>query len=488
MSYIETEDFLVFSRYILSPDTLPTIVKSNKKIGIVLLSNVLYMLYGDTNMSKLINRCNILNESMLFSQKAIDYIKEMGWKTSTAQIILHTVRHILKETSISSEFIQKITFTPVQEKTEYDKIIPKYILKSEYKECVNDWVDKFRDKSNMNSVESLKVSMFFLFKFIKDHDYSYIQKRFLDPVTKEGINNFAKNDKAKLNWLRIFLTQVVELENIPPVDWFDVDKKQKQLEHRKKQQSEIEHDVHRIGTQDIEILYTVAKEDILDELVFLLLLTTGIRVGGLVNIKLEHVAEIKKETVFVKPVGKALEKGGKWFSFNLNPRVKELIELYILKKRRGMDTPYLFPGCKTEHMSTASVYNIIKRIMKKAGLEGREFHPHAFRHTYAHILLECGNSAETVSKLLNHASVETTNNFYLKESSSEIAKRANIPWLNKEEAKSTVPSFLQTKLQSKVKEKIKDKHRSKNKAALLVSLQKIGERIGGGNTLETIPE
>jgi len=41
-----------------------------------------------------------------------------------------------------------------------------------------------------------------------------------------------------------------------------------------------------------------------------------------------------------------------------------------------------------------------------------------------------------------HSNIATTEMFYLKESSADVAKRANIPWLTKPEKQDNLPKFL----------------------------------------------
>jgi hypothetical protein len=81
-------------------------------------------------------------------------------------------------------------------------------------------------------------------------------------------------------------------------------------------------------------------------------------------------------------------------------------------------------------------------------LETPEFHPHSLRHSYSHILLELGNPVEVVSRLINHTDVRTTQKYYLKESASETAARATIPWLESQAIGcDPVPSFLRPRRQ-----------------------------------------
>jgi len=86
-------------------------------------------------------------------------------------------------------------------------------------------------------------------------------------------------------------------------------------------------------------------------------------------------------------------------------------------------------------------------------------------------LLEAGNSVHEVSKLLGHSNIATTEMFYLKESSADVAKRANIPWLTKPEKQDNLPKFLvgsdrKASEQTKEKQDRERKRRMKNMAKI----------------------
>jgi hypothetical protein len=63
------------------------------------------------------------------------------------------------------------------------------------------------------------------------------------------------------------------------------------------------------------------------------------------------------------------------------------------------------------------------------------------------MLLQCGNSVETVSKCLNHANIGVTQKHYLRETAQELQTRCNIPWAGAkqdtvEAAGAVIPDFL----------------------------------------------
>jgi integrase/recombinase XerD len=69
---------------------------------------------------------------------------------------------------------------------------------------------------------------------------------------------------------------------------------------------------------------------------------------------------------------------------------------------------YLFPGRFADRpMNRLTVWRLVKRAARAAGLRGRVF-PHALRHSFATHLIEGGAELRSVQELLGHASVATT--------------------------------------------------------------------------------
>lgn len=460
------ESYQVFSEYILMPTTLPRVQIYQKRLGLRVLGHVLVKMYGEEDIGKLVKRSEIIDEAFLFTKYVLD---ALSMKTSQNKYqILHILRKILRETTVPEVFIDRLGTNVQRQKSEHEDIIPSYILKKNIipVETLVDWISQFRRHSNLASVKSLRIAFTLICRFVVKYDWN--NGRFLNTFTNEDVAEFCSNHKARLNWLRIFIIKVLALDDIPLSIFDPIVNVQKSSSNPPENDDGT--DIHRISTVDIELMYDEAKKDTFKELVFLLLLTTGLRVGGLVSIRLDKVADIKHNQVFVKRTGMALEKGGSWFTFQINPRVSGLIEEYIKTKRPSVESEYLFCTKKSKQISPSMIYNVIKALSKSSGLEGREFHPHAFRHTYAHILLECGNSVETVSKLLNHKSVNTTMNYYLKENSAELAARSNIPWLQKnKEPTNPVPKFLQPKNTPRKK--------NERRKQVLAGLENLGKHI-----------
>ena len=249
----------------------------------------------------------------------------------------------------------------------------------------------------------------------------------------------------KLTWIKVFVKSIAESSFEIPDKLTHRIKREQAANDRELSKDDDGSDKHRIATEDLETMYDAAKLDIMDEMIFLTMLTTGMRIGGFVKIKAKGVASLSDGKWKVNEKGVTIEKGNKPFGFGIAERLQKLFSTWLNRHRAAGDSMYLFPGRDGGHVSTTFVRKRFHKICAKSGLSGGQFHPHALRHCYAHILLEVGNPVSRVSKLINHASIKTTEKFYLRHSSEEVTNSANIPWMkksSKRDRKAIVPNFL----------------------------------------------
>jgi integrase len=280
--------------------------------------------------------------------------------------------------------------------------------------------------------------------------------------------------KTRVHFIMIFICFV--LEDTKHLENFKIYKKT--IHHDKN--TKIDYDQHRISKEELESMYESSKSCLRDQTMFLLMITTGMRAHGVSNIKLSNICTIINNIITINKTGRTIEKGNKWFTFSICDNLSELLHKYINTERKS-NSSYLFSGRGEDiGISTNRINSIIKNIANKAGIKGPHIHAHSIRHSFAHILLESGNKPEMVSKMLGHSNTQTTEQYYLKESAVEVAKRANIPWLVKT-SYDPVPNFMNTNINTNINTNVNTnankKPNRKEKNAILKMLNKDFQKI-----------
>lgn len=126
------------------------------------------------------------------------------------------------------------------------------------------------------------------------------------------------------------------------------------------------------------------------------LYSTGVRCAELSGIKL---SDINGDEILV------LGKGNKERIVYLNARA--LVAVQKLIEDRDYESEYLFCSERGHRqLKNSSIQSIVKSIGKRAGVTN--VHPHRFRRTAATHALNRGMPIEQVSRMLGHASIETT--------------------------------------------------------------------------------
>ncbi|NQX78619.1 site-specific tyrosine recombinase/integron integrase [Gilvibacter sp.] len=129
-----------------------------------------------------------------------------------------------------------------------------------------------------------------------------------------------------------------------------------------------------------------------------LLYSSGLRIGELMNLKLQHI-DLDRRQLYVKN-----SKGRK-------DRVVILAESFIplLLNYLTSYSPkdYFIEGANGKAYAASSVRKFLKRSCQRAGIKKRVT-PHTLRHSYATHLIEKGVGLRYVQELLGHAKPETT--------------------------------------------------------------------------------
>ncbi|MCM8767310.1 MAG: site-specific tyrosine recombinase XerD [Candidatus Omnitrophica bacterium] len=126
--------------------------------------------------------------------------------------------------------------------------------------------------------------------------------------------------------------------------------------------------------------------------------SSGLRISELCNLRINA---LDLENAFIKVKG----KGDRERICLLNKKTIEILKRYLSEKKDMSE--YLFVNAQNKKISRQSVWKIVKKYAKYAGIE-KNVKPHTLRHTFATHLLERGLDLRVVQELLGHKSISTT--------------------------------------------------------------------------------
>lgn len=130
------------------------------------------------------------------------------------------------------------------------------------------------------------------------------------------------------------------------------------------------------------------------------LVSTGVRVTEAVDTRL---SDINWNDCSLSVIGKGDKTRTVFFSI----KCKLYLQEYI--KTRGCESDGLFLAERSPHapLAKSGIEKAIKKIAKRTNII-KKISPHVFRHTYASLALQKGMDIVTISQLLGHESVTTT--------------------------------------------------------------------------------
>lgn len=171
-----------------------------------------------------------------------------------------------------------------------------------------------------------------------------------------------------------------------------------------------------------KILSAVDGEEVTirNKLIVYLLLYTGVRVSELVNIKISDIDILTGEL-------KIIGKGNKYREIPLNKKLKKVLKNYLNTERKenkhAEESQYLLLTERSSKMHRDTVNYVLRKI---GGNLDFKINPHKFRHTTFTLLIKKGVDITTISHLAGHASIETTNKYYLNSSKEEKAAAVSL--------------------------------------------------------------
>ncbi len=129
-----------------------------------------------------------------------------------------------------------------------------------------------------------------------------------------------------------------------------------------------------------------------------LLYGSGLRATELVGLP---VAAVPRDAPFLTITG----KGGQQRMVPVSRRAQSAIARWMEVRPAG--SPFLFPS-RTGHLSRVRLFQLVKALAGRAGIDPGKVSPHVLRHAFATHLLEGGADLRVLQTLLGHADIATT--------------------------------------------------------------------------------
>jgi len=149
--------------------------------------------------------------------------------------------------------------------------------------------------------------------------------------------------------------------------------------------------------------YRNTTRAIIDEMLVMLFLNTGLRAKELCDLRLRDLPVTHgKKMIFVR-TGKGKTVRVVEISDRFCKKLEGFIELY---RKRAKPVDHLFIGERGNPIQYVSVYSKIKRIGKRSGIVN--LHPHVLRHTYLTRLYNVEHDLRFVQDQAGHKSPVTT--------------------------------------------------------------------------------
>lgn len=129
-----------------------------------------------------------------------------------------------------------------------------------------------------------------------------------------------------------------------------------------------------------------------------LLYGSGLRASELVALPL---AAVPRDAPFLTVTG----KGSQQRMVPVSTRARQALSRWLALRPDG--SRFLFPS-RSKHLTRIRLFQLVKELAVRAGLDPTKVSPHVLRHAFATHLLEGGADLRVLQTLLGHADIATT--------------------------------------------------------------------------------
>lgn len=180
--------------------------------------------------------------------------------------------------------------------------------------------------------------------------------------------------------------------------------------------------------------------DCREKLICMLFLSSGIRIGGLLNLQVKGIFD---EQLNVLEYGTTLEvKGDKIRKFPIYEPLKQAIQEYRDDARYHAllcdPNNAVFPEYSqkigfwipsTKSCAKETISKVLHDVCDRSGIPRQKAHAHAFRKTVVTKLMQSGNTLDHVSKFIGHTSSAITAKYYWNPTQEDLIQDMNVAFL-----------------------------------------------------------
>jgi integrase len=186
---------------------------------------------------------------------------------------------------------------------------------------------------------------------------------------------------------------------------------------------EQEERVFAFSCEEVEVIVNTASST-LERLVIVVLLSTGLRLGGLSRLRFDgSLLETPNRATQIPTHLFTVEKNGKSRKVELNATCRVLLARWYRDERGDVRSPFGFPSrtASDRPCSTRRLWCVCRAIFTRAKMTGDHLHPHTFRHTVIQMLYMIGKSFECIAKWIGHANPSITSGVYGRLKSDDVS-------------------------------------------------------------------
>jgi integrase/recombinase XerD len=155
-----------------------------------------------------------------------------------------------------------------------------------------------------------------------------------------------------------------------------------------------------IPREDIELILD-AITSVRDRALIMLLLRTGMRIGELLDVKLEDIV-LHDQKILIYVGSKNYEGREVYYSADAEQALRHWL------RNRDKTKRYLFYGRSDKPLSYVAAWSAMRKTLERAGLVDKGYSPHSLRHTFATDMLNAGMRVEVLQQILGHQDIEMT--------------------------------------------------------------------------------